>query len=385
MFSNRSCIASALQSFRIEDRMLNYSTFVPRLYNWCLSLGFTPGKIMPSRAFCSDESQGYPIILVAKHFGAFPFNHGRVGGIVSVDRHGPHADHGKDLLLIQASHVGYDPESGKFGTYRRLHNENENYTCNCGKIGHLLEWYAAEYNYACENIRLLRHGGRPAIQIDNLLLSSTRKQGLFLILDNLVADADQGMPVPLAAHSTSYAYPASRALIARLGEAAWPQEGSVAIGKQLSADDFHFQREWRHVEPTLDHLDQLERNLLVPMPWILTSRHPLLTAACANTQAEFDRTYRSLILAPAMRGKNLLFLAGINIDISPNPDDTFPLTKFVPWAAFQQSADGSRTLLEQDEVMERLRAQPAENPMEIDLNHLVEVEMTKDREISVRL
>ncbi len=381
MFFNRSCIASVLQSFRVEGRMLDYNSFVPKLYNWCLSLGFTPGKIMPSRAFCSDESQGFPIILVAKHFGAFPFNHGRVGGIVSVERHGPHADHGKDLLLIQASHVGYDPESGKFGTYRRLRNETENYTCSCGKIGHIIEWYAAEYAYACENIRLLRHAGHPAILIDNLLLSNTRKQGLFLLVENLVENAEYGMPKPLAARSTGHAYPASRALLERLGESAWPPEGSVAIGKHLSADDFYFQREWRNADPTQD---QLERNLLAPMPWILTARHPQLTAACANTLAEFDRTYRSLVQAPAMRGKNLLFLAGINIDISPKPGEAFPLTKFVPWAAYLQSADGSQTLLEQDEVMERLGAQPAENPAQINLDHLIEV-VTKNREVSVHL
>ena len=57
---------------------------------------------MPSRAFCSDESQGYPIILITKHFGTFPFNHGLVGGIVATDRHAPHSHHGKDLVIIQA-------------------------------------------------------------------------------------------------------------------------------------------------------------------------------------------------------------------------------------------------------------------------------------------
>jgi len=56
------------------DQMMRYSLFVPRLYNLCRSLGFEAGNIMPSRAFCSDENQGFPIILIAKHFGAFPFN-----------------------------------------------------------------------------------------------------------------------------------------------------------------------------------------------------------------------------------------------------------------------------------------------------------------------
>ena len=62
--------------FRIDGFAMRYSSFVPRLYNFCLSLGMRPNRIMPSRAFCSDENQGYPIILIAKHFATFPFNHG---------------------------------------------------------------------------------------------------------------------------------------------------------------------------------------------------------------------------------------------------------------------------------------------------------------------
>ncbi len=110
---------------------------------------------MPSRAFCSDESQGFPIILLAKHFGQFPFNHGRVGGVVETDRHGPHAHHGKDLLLIQASHVGYDPNTGQFGKYRRLQSEGEHYSTSYGKIVETLDWYQDEYKLAQANINLL--------------------------------------------------------------------------------------------------------------------------------------------------------------------------------------------------------------------------------------
>ena len=54
--------------FQIQGMMMRYNVFMPRLFNWCKSLGFEPGKIMPSRAFCSDESQGYPIIMITKHF-----------------------------------------------------------------------------------------------------------------------------------------------------------------------------------------------------------------------------------------------------------------------------------------------------------------------------
>ena len=121
----------SIGDFRLGQHMMRYSQFVPRLYNFCLSLGFEAGKIMPSRAFCSDENQGFPIILIAKHFGAFPFNHGRVGGIVATDRHGPHAHHGEDMVIIQASHVGYDPESSQFGSYRRLQTHGCEATADC--------------------------------------------------------------------------------------------------------------------------------------------------------------------------------------------------------------------------------------------------------------
>lgn len=382
MFSHRASISSALQSFRLDGRMLCYNNFVPKLYNWCLSLGFVPGKIMPSRAFCSDESQGFPIILIAKHFGAFPFNHGRVGGIVSIDRHGPHAEHGKDLLLLQASHVGYDPESGEFGIYRRLHSEREDSGCSCGKIGRIIEWYATEYAYACENIRLLRHEGRPALLIDYQLIANPRNQGLFLIFENLVQGAvGEELPSPLSTRSTGHIFPASQQLIARMGEAAWPHAGSVAISKSLAAEDFYFQHEGGHLDPLQD---QLEHNLLAPMPWILTSPHPLLTAACANTLVEFDRTYRSLVQASAMQRRNLLFVAGVNIDISPNSGEHFPLTKFVPWAAFLQREDGTREILEQDQLLERLGAASSTNPAQINLEQAIDT-MASKREVCVRL
>lgn len=46
----------ALDEFKLDGMMIRYSQFVPRLYNFCLSLGMEAGKIMPSQAFCSDES-----------------------------------------------------------------------------------------------------------------------------------------------------------------------------------------------------------------------------------------------------------------------------------------------------------------------------------------
>jgi len=186
MFSSNVDIKAILGDFVIEGMMFRYSSFVGRLYNFCRSLGLEQGKILPSRAFCSDESQGFPIILIAKHFGAFPFNHGRAGGMVSTDRHGPFAEHGKDLVLIHASHVGYDPNSYTFGHYRRSQTERSFTRPTCGKIRNVLEWYEHQYGFAQNNIFLERHGEDFIVTIDNQLLRDNRPEGLFLNMEKIV-------------------------------------------------------------------------------------------------------------------------------------------------------------------------------------------------------
>ena len=45
-----------LGDLRLGHMAIRYSQFVPKLYNYCLSLGFLRNRMMPSRAFCSDES-----------------------------------------------------------------------------------------------------------------------------------------------------------------------------------------------------------------------------------------------------------------------------------------------------------------------------------------
>ena len=172
-----------IENFRIDDRAMRYSQFVPRLYNYCLSLGFQRERMMPSRAFCSDESQGYPVILIAQHFGTFPFDHGRVGGKVATDRHAPHAHHGEDLIIIQASHVGYDADTKRFGVYQRQRTRGQEFGDNCGKLCAVLHWYQQEYRHACEHICAARFDGEPAVFIDNQSLDKSRPEGRYCNLD----------------------------------------------------------------------------------------------------------------------------------------------------------------------------------------------------------
>lgn len=360
--------------FPVTPFAMRYTSFAPRLFNFCLSLGMEPGNIMPSRAFCSDENQGYPIILLAKHFGTFPFDHGRVGGIVAIDRHRPHSDHGKDLVIIQASHVGYEPDNRQFGIYRRLQTVGHEYSTNCGAICDLLGWYQNEYRYACRHILLSKVDGKHIITIDNQLLKKDLEQGLFLNMDKLLHDHNV-----LRAYSTSKSFIASEDLVKRIGET-WPRT-PTELGNKLEADQFYFVND---MEGVFEASGFLNRNLIKAMPGVLTSMNPALAAAQINTQVEFDRTYRTLVKEDAYHGKKLVFISGINVDISPTVEMQFPLTKFVPWAAYIRDDNGTEIVLEQQELFDQLKKQSVENPHKIDLTSAIH-EMEAQKEIKLKV
>jgi len=370
MYGTTGLISSLLGAYHMSDVSMRYSRFMPRVYNLAKSLGFERGKIMPSRAFCSDESQGYPIILIAKHFGTFPFNHGLVGGIVATDRHAPHAHHGKDLVIIQASHVGYDPVSSRFGVYRRLQTEEMSETSNCGKICGALDWYLHEYEFARENILLYKENGEHKIVVDNLLLHAERDQGLLLKLDRIVKVDAQGNPIPELSKSTAKVYSASTAFIDSLQDYKWKSLPGEAIGQRLHPDLFFFKRNISHHHEGRDHL---EKNLIDVMPYVVSSQWPALTAAQANTQVEFDRAFRTIVQEPSYRNKKILFISGLNVDISPQEGQLFPLTKFIPWAAYVQDEHGNHQTWEQAELYEQLQAQSSSNPDQVDLETAIEI------------
>jgi hypothetical protein len=344
---------------------IRYSQFIPKLYNYCLSLGFQRSRMMPSRAFCSDESQGYPVILIAQHFGTFPFDHGVVGGKVATDRHGPHAHHGEDLVIIQASHVGYDPDGQRFGVYQRSRTASGGFGANCGKLCGVLDWYQREYAHARADVQLGMLNGAKTVFIDNALLARNRSEGLFLNLDRVI---DPTNPEPLLVLSTSKAFAASPVLCKAVPDEAWPVERRP-IGDLLTPDLFTFRR-----EPVIgpEGLDQLEASLAPAMPTLVTSANPPLDAARYHTQIEFDRAFRSIQREPAYQGKNVLFLSGLNVDVSPREGLLFPLTKFVPWAAYARLRDGKSFVLEQQALFAALNAQPVENPDQISFDAAIE-------------
>jgi len=288
---------------------------------------------------------------------------------------GPHASHGQDMLIIQASHVGYDPENQVFGAYRRAQTTQMECSSSCGKIQQVISWYQNEYDFARHNILLHNEDGQKIIIVDNQLLRQNRDNSLLLRLDRLIATDAGEQPIPLKILSTAKVYSPTQEFIDRMGEMAFNGITPQPIGAHLTADMFYFRRDTPQMKEGAHHL---EHNLINFMPQIVTSNATSLLAAQINTQIEFDRTFRTIVKEQAYKGTEVLFIAGLNIDISPQSDQLSPLTKFVPWAAYIQDGDGYYFTLEQDERVQTLQQQSDENPDQIYLEDAIRM-MTSAR------
>ena len=112
---------------------------------------------------------------------------------------------------------------------------------------------------------------------------------------------------------------------------------------------------------------------------------PLLEAAKVNTMKEFDRAYRSILRSDCFRGRNLLMVSGLNIDLNStrHQKTLFPGTSFIPFAAYHQQAgrNGGHDVgfvIEQDRLFERLMQQSATNEHELNLD--AQIETNKNQE-----
>lgn len=167
------------------------------------------------------------------------------------------------MLIIHASHVGYDSDTYLFGSYHRKHTEHFETTPSCGKIDSVIEWYIQQYAFAKENIFLHRHDEDLLVTIDNQILNEDKNEGLFLHLDEFVAVGGHGEFRPRKSYSTSKGYVASQEFRELLGDSEWPSMGRQPIGERLLPELFGFKR---HFSGDPETHGQLEENLIPPMP-----------------------------------------------------------------------------------------------------------------------
>jgi hypothetical protein len=223
--------------------------------------------------------------------------------------------------------------------------------------------------------------GEKIIVIDNQLLREDREDGLFLRLGKFITTDADGQPVSIKMLSTAKIFAPAPGFVDRIGEASFNGVTPKPIGTKLASDMFFFKRNIPDLEEGAHHL---EHNMIRYMPQIVTAPSPVLMAAQINSQIEFDRTFRTIVKEHGYKGKKVLFIAGLNIDISPGSDQLFPLTKFVPWAAYVQDRDGFYYTLEQQELVQLLEQQNTDNPEQINLDQAIQI-MTEAEEVKVEI
>ena len=71
------------------------------------------------------------------------------------------------------------------------------------------------------------------------------------------------------------------------------------------------------------------------------------------------------------RNRKLHFTGYLNIDISPQEDQLFPLTGRVPWAACLQNGGGGSRTMEPPGSIDQLLLQSTGNPGQVDLEAVI--------------
>ena len=352
-----------------SDSRLEYSDFAPQLYNLVINeFKFRKNRTIVSRAFCSDENQGGATLHLSKNFGVFPFNHGRVGATVALDRNGPFSHHGQDLVIVSASHVGFDEENHIFGTYRRPHCGLE--TFDCGMIVGTIADYLKEYEVAQNTIKLVTEGNDYYVIIKTQLIHNINHMGdpyeigelprLLLKMNRIVKSIE-----PVEGVISGQKFLASESFIERTGKTRWSSGKGSPIGEALTAELFGFRQIPEHYIKNV-----AIENLQKFMNYIVASKYPALTAAVIQCQEEYSRTVRSIQVDPAFCGRDVFYVAGVNIDQSPKPEQIvpFPNIEFVPYAALFKKNNGQTFMFDQSEVLELLKSQPTINGDAISIN-----------------
>ncbi len=94
----------------------------------------------------------------------------------------------------------------------------------------------------------------------------------------------------------------------------------------------------------------------------------MLTAAKVNTQVEFDRTYRSLLKETEYKGRRLMLISGLHIDISPSRGAALPTDQVRAHGPLICSSRMALTVSwSRHELFQMLDQQSEENPDQTDL------------------
>ena len=328
--------------FKIKGRMIPYGEFASRLKNFCLSLGFRKLKIstpVTSMAICAAFA-GAPDVCFLEEWKSSQEN---------------------DAVIILSNKVQYNPSWGGYrGLPRLLVQEKTSERSELTASG-FIDPYLHQYNQAKRHIHLKKTGDKEyVISLPESMVvrgENDPANSLKVYSEKLFKPNRQGDFAPLSTSGLFRSYAVSQSFIQSLDRRGyiWGQSKGGAIGKELTADLFFFEGMSR---PN-DIDSPFSLSLLPIMPQIVTHQTPHLRAAKLHLRQEFNRTVEALHAAGHSESRNLICIAGLDIDMSAfrkGGGEHY----FVPWKAYIERGGQTSSKeypLSQDELFVTLMQQ----------------------------
>lgn len=346
-----SIFEGATPSCHIRGRMISSREFIPRLKNYCLSLGFRkPIVLTPEPSVALDmlgDDHGDSIFAAKNGIGS-----------------------GNDSVTLLAARVAYNPNWGVYGGLPRplIHETSD---CRTeGSIANFIGPYLAQYHFAQNHIYLACPAtDQYLVTLSPDLIDSEQEdagQKLKILLDKMVELDEKGGYFPHSVSDSLVSFRLSARFVALLRENnfPWSTVKKQRIGSFLTPDLFVFagSRQANGKDGNSSRnggASTFGETLLPVINHIITDAHPQLLAAMIHLQSEFSSVVDEMRhLSEEKDSENLLCVAGLDIDFGSFGESG--KRYFVPWAACVHRAGTDDALthqLEQDDLFVALMAQ----------------------------
>ncbi len=332
-------------SCNIKGRLIPYQEFLPRLKNFCLSLGFKKSVVMIQESSlvlnAPDELDPAPLLAIND-------------SVYTDDT---------EVVIILSTKVPYEPSWGVYSGLPRplIHEMTDRQTE--GTVSHFIAPYLVQYHYARNHMYLgCKKTGGYCITLPADLVDGSRSLQIHL---NKIAKPDgEGHFYPLDTAESLVSFALSDRFVHFLNENnfSWEVGKMQRIGALLTAELFACKEIVQEKTPVgkKGNKTNFASSLLPQMNRIVTHANPQLRAAVIHQKYQFARLLDELV--PTLvkkKSAKLLCVAGLDIDVAAfqGRGERY----FVPWAAYRQLGarqdDAGRGQLQQDDLFVALMAQ----------------------------
>lgn len=319
--------------FKIRGRMMPFEEFTDRLKTLSASLGLGPVPICTSGLPAADSS---------------------VSGAEPLPR-----DEGNNAAYVLSTKVTYNPNWGVYCGLPRLLDHQKTKSSPVRTPADFIAPFLHLYRFAQENIFLSQTAqNQYLITLPEILFQKDEAGSgckLIVHLERVVEQSKDGLLCPVMISGTLHSFAVSpdfHQFFAAL-TSDWAPGRKLSIGHYLASELFSF----AGIENVVDNDSPYAATILPHLAEIVTHPTPNLRAAEIHLQQVFDRDTARLAAERRMSERNLLYIAGLDIDMTAftGSEEHY----FVPWQAYisQGGKASGGTSLAQDDLFVRLMQQ----------------------------